>query len=196
MTALQTAESHEVARPLKVLTPLIKSDVENGDKAGMTHFIHAGEKLIEAKDGHFANAVTAFWRYAEKTTGKSRTTVTTWMGAAAVADRKTFKSLRQFRQSPKHEGGLGVLDSKPVVRDWAAPVDAVAERARREAVRLAEDDIRTRAQEREAERALAHRLIDIGFKVLAKELHPDKVGGDKTAMKRLNTVRDKLKHSI
>jgi hypothetical protein len=51
-------------------------------------------------------------------------------------------------------------------------------------------------QERDAERKLLHRTVDIGYKVLAKELHPDKLSGDKTAMTRLNRVRDKAKHSI
>lgn len=47
-------------------------------------------------------------------------------------------------------------------------------------------------QEREAQRTLALRLIDIGYKVLAKELHPD-AGGSKDAMARLHIVRDRLK---
>jgi hypothetical protein len=47
-----------------------------------------------------------------------------------------------------------------------------------------------------AQRSLAHRLIDIGYIALAKELHPDTPHGDSTSMARLNRVRDKLKHSI
>jgi hypothetical protein len=47
-----------------------------------------------------------------------------------------------------------------------------------------------------AQREVAHRLIDIGFKVLAKKLHPDLPNGDAIAMARLNKVRDQLKHSI
>jgi hypothetical protein len=43
----------------------------------------------------------------------------------------------------------------------------------------------------EAQRALARRLIDIGYKALAKELHPDK-GGSSEAMSRLGDVRRRL----
>ena len=50
----------------------------------------------------------------------------------------------------------------------------------------------TRKQERDAEQKLALRLIDIGYKVLAQTLHPDK-GGSRDAMARLNRVRDRLK---
>jgi hypothetical protein len=46
---------------------------------------------------------------------------------------------------------------------------------------------------RASRRKLALRLIDIGFKILDKELHPDK-GGSRNAMARLNRVRDRLKH--
>jgi len=76
-----------------------------------------------------------------------------------------------------------------------APVDGIAERARKEAFRLAQEEALTYAQERDAQRKLAHRLIDIGYEVLAKE-NPDKMRGDREAIQRLNKVRDKLKHSI
>ncbi|HEY6380748.1 MAG TPA: hypothetical protein VIY07_02980, partial [Pseudolabrys sp.] len=38
-----------VARPLKVLVPLIQADLERGDRAGMEYYADAGDKLIEAK---------------------------------------------------------------------------------------------------------------------------------------------------
>jgi hypothetical protein len=65
-------------------------------------------------------------------------------------------------------------------------------------------DRRTRAprfqnpyvEEREAQRKVAHRLIDIGYKALAREFHPDRPHGDADTMARLNRLRDKLKHSI
>jgi hypothetical protein len=81
-------------------------------------------------------------------------------------------------------------------RSWTAPVDEIAERARREAFRLVQEEALSRAEEREAERKLADRLVDIGYRVLAKELHPDKMRGDKTAFQRLGRVRHALKHCI
>ena len=44
-------------------------------------------------------------------------------------------------------------------------------------------------------RQLAIRVIDVGYKTLARELHPDKGGSDDT-MARLNAVRDHLKHCV
>ncbi len=162
----------------------------------MEYYKNAGDKLNEAKDGHFDGNITGFWKYAEKTTGKGRTQISTWMSSARADSNKSFKSLNDYRYTPKKEGGAGEKWIRPVAREWTAPADGIAERARKEAFRLVQDDALTRSQERDAERTLAHRLIDIGYKVLAKELHPDKVGGSKDAMKRLNSVRDKLKHSI
>ena len=75
------------------------------------------------------------------------------------------------------------------------PVDDIAERARNEARRLAAEDALTHRQEREAEAKLGLRLIDIGYRVLAKELHPDK-GGSREAMHRLGRVRDRLRSNV
>jgi hypothetical protein len=54
---------------------------------------------------------------------------------------------------------------------------------------------RKRYEERDAQRTLALQLIDIGYKVLARELHPDK-GGSREAMARLNAVRHHLNEAV
>jgi hypothetical protein len=98
---------------------------------------------------------------------------------AAVSD---FESIKDFRRRhlghdiPTSSGGL----RQPV---WRESVKENIERARAEAQRLVEENL-SRQQERDAERRLALRLIDIGFKILVKELHPDK-GGSRDAMLRL-----------
>jgi hypothetical protein len=43
---------------------------------------------------------------------------------------------------------------------------------------------------------LAMKLIDIGYKVLAMKLHPDRRGGSREAMERLNKVRKILKGAL
>jgi curved DNA-binding protein CbpA len=53
----------------------------------------------------------------------------------------------------------------------------------------------SQAKERETQRTLSLQLIDIGYKVLATKLHPDK-GGSPEAMARLNQVRDALKRHV
>jgi hypothetical protein len=86
-----------------------------------------------------------------------------------------------------------------VTDDWVAklrtehPLDEAA-RARQQAWlagllarRAAEAE---RQAELLAEHELALRLIEIGYKMLAKELHPDK--GRDAAMARLNRVRKRL----
>ena len=45
-------------------------------------------------------------------------------------------------------------------------------------------------------RELGMQLIDIGFKVLAAQFHPDKPSGSKEAMQRLNEVRRILREAL
>ena len=61
-----------------------------------------------------------------------------------------------------------------------------------EASRLAREDALAQAQQREAKRKLGHRLINTGYKALAKELHPD-IGGGAEDMKLLNEACRHLK---
>ena len=53
-----------------------------------------------------------------------------------------------------------------------------------------------REQEHKAERELARQLVDVGFRALAKELHPDTKHGSVADMQRLVRLRDKLKHCV
>jgi hypothetical protein len=193
MRSLETIQTREVARPLKVLAPLIQDDISRGDQAGIEFYRAAGEKLAEAEDGHFDGDSKGFYRWAEKEFGKKPTTIDTWVALAAARGRNSFKSLRQFRQAPKEEGGFGKKDNKPAYREWTAPVDAIADKARIEQRRLIASEHVSRQEEREAKLKLKLRIIDIGYKVLARELHPDKVGGSKEAMTRLNEARNELK---
>jgi len=52
------------------------------------------------------------------------------------------------------------------------------------------------AEDREVERkllrSLSVKIIDIGYKVLAAKMHPDKPGGSKEAMQRLNEAKRSL----
>ena len=191
MPNLQVAETRAVARPLKVLSPLIKKDFEAAKAAGQPFEKAAGEKLIEAEDGHFEDNTPAFYRWAEREFGKSRTSIDTCMAFAGARGGKSFKTKHETKYAPKKHGGQGWV--KPLARDWIAPVDAIADKARDEQRRLIASDHVSRQQERDAKLKLKLRIIDIGYKVLARELHPDKVGGSREAMARLNEARDELK---
>jgi hypothetical protein len=200
MTA--TAEANLV-RPLRVLESLIREHIDAGDhaakEAAEPYYRKAGPLLAEAKESHFQGDTAGFYDWAQKKFyQKSRDTIRTWTEWGSLDRPKSFKHITDFVRTPKAEGGLGHKSKTiPIVRrEWATPAAEIAERARKEAFRLVQEESLTRAQEREAERKLANRLVDIGYKVLAKELHPDRMHGDKEAMQRLVRVRDKLKHSI
>jgi hypothetical protein len=53
-------KEHQEARPLKVLVPLIKQDLDAAERAGIPHYVKAGEKLIEAK-GQLAHGQFTPW---------------------------------------------------------------------------------------------------------------------------------------
>lgn len=182
----------EVARPLKVLVPLIKQDFDEGERAGMAHFRKAGEKLNEAHRGHFQGDTKGLLDWAEKTFKKKREQLRGYMASASPTIDKSLDTITKVKAA----AGIRAEPSTRVFREWTAPVDGIADRARNEARRLAAEDSLSRQQERQAEAKLGLRLIDIGFKVLALEFHPDKMGGTREAMTRLNRVRDRLKANV
>ena len=79
--------------------------------------------------------------------------------------------------------------------DWHEPVKQIVDRVDTDTLNLKRDELK-RNEERDAQRTLALQLIDIGYKVLARKLHPDRRDGSKEAMVRLNAVRARLKHSV
>ena len=188
MTALAVQEARAVARPLKVLVPLIKEDLKHIDEAGLPFKREAGAKLIEAR-GQMKHGLFGSWL--KKNFALSKSTAYQYINLAEAANQNSrvleFSSMNEFHR----ETGSPNYRSVTTKQDWHEGVKENVERARREAERLRQEDL-TRQQERDAEKKLAHRLIDIGFKILSKELHPDK-GGSRDAMSRLNRVRDRLK---
>jgi hypothetical protein len=196
MTNMPTAQKDKmVARPLNVLVPLIKEDLQKGSEAAQTaaepYYRAAGEKMLEAKSqlsqGDFEPWIKRNFnispRHARRYMSFARATADRENGRA-----RPFVSFSEYMREEGGDPGYGKVVRKT---NWHEPVKESIERARKEAQRIRDAEL-TRVQEREAERQLALRLIDIGYKVLAKELHPDK-GGSRDAMTRLTTVRDRLK---
>jgi hypothetical protein len=184
-------EGH-VARPLKVLVPLIKEDLRLGNEAAqeaaMPFYIAAGDKMLEARPqvGH-----GNFGSWLKRNFSISHTQAYRWMAAAEAKQKFQGRNFSSINDALKESGHHGYMPNKPRPQPWHEPVKQTIEQARREAERIRDAEL-TRQQERDAERKLALRLIDIGYKVLAKELHPDK-GGSRDAMTRLAVVRDRLK---
>ena len=96
----------------------------------------------------------------------------------------------QVHEAERHLAGL-CAEAEKLIREQRGRI----ERRRRDtrSYRAAWDDgWDARLQEDRERHKLGLRLIDIGWKRLAAELHPDK-GGSHADMARLNRVRDRLK---
>jgi hypothetical protein len=185
----------QLARSLNVLIPLIKDDLAAAEKAGVEYHIAAGEKLIEARYG--GDMSRGQWGPWLKTHFKfgARTALRYMELAAAQNENGTarrFRNLDEFRlETEPSYVRYREKQKKSRKRKWAGDIREKVKRARAEAAALEREKL-TRKQQREMERKLAIRLIDIGYKILSVELHPDK-GGSHEAMLALNAVRARLK---
>lgn len=186
VVAVAKREYAKISRPLKVLIPLIQSDLERGDRAGMQYYADAGDKLIEAKE----QVALGYWgAWVSKNFDRN--------------DRQARTYMRYARLRAEHaENGS---DTAALPRSLSEMTgDTARARKRRESdsgfksiLRELETDLyaqeqQTRASEVQLHRDMALELIDVGFKALATRLHPDR-GGSKEAMARLNRVRAELK---
>jgi hypothetical protein len=192
-TSVAARNDSRVARPLRVLVSLIQDDLKQGreaaERAGMPYYQAAGEKLIEAK-GQLAHG--EFQPWVKRHFPISPRQAQDYMGLAKhVANQNgsalPFSSLSEFIRETSNPNY-----NRP--SSWHEPVKQILDRVDTETLNLKREELK-RDEERDAQRKLAVQLIDIGFKVLAKTLHPDK-GGSRAAMARLNAVRDRLKQCI
>lgn len=191
MTNLAIAEGREVARPLHVIEPLIKKDLadakEAADAAAQPYYVSVGNKLKEAKDGH-EMSIKELCDWSQRKFNIGRTQTCKYLSLANT----TFdlSSARSMSDAIRHIGGTP-RGAERGGASWHGPIKEQITAASN--IRNLHAEAMARAEERDVERKLAQRLIDIGFKALATEFHPDKPGGSKDAMSRLNRVRDKLK---
>lgn len=183
-TLTKTKNNGQLARPLKVLVPLIKRDIENAEHAGKMFFIAAGQKLVEAKEqlkhgewGEWLKTNFAF----------SATTASVWMGWWEAENVRGEHFQRRADFERKHRPASAGRSRK--VRDYDAPVDRLLDGVATKA--MLERAVNS-AKEHELERKLANQLIKIGYGVLSTKLHPDK-GGSHDAMRRLNKVTKALR---
>jgi hypothetical protein len=185
----------QIARPLRVLVPLIKHDLEQGreaaERAAMAYYCAAGGKLLEAKSQF--SAVSEFNGWIERHFRLSRKQADRYMDYAIHVSNttetqvraRTFRSLSEFEREQDGHTRTG----KPA---WHHDVKAALSETR---ARLLKAE-RERATEQEAQRLLALQLIKIGYKALAGQMHPDRRGGSQEAMTRLNIVRKRLEQCV
>jgi hypothetical protein len=182
---IEKAATREVARPLTVLAKLIKQHLaereEIRDNAAMMINVKIGEELIEAR----AQIQKGEWgRWIDRNFHLSATSASVYMKAARDwSDGLRPRNLNEVRGDHRRFGHTPTTFGEDIRRD--------TEQAREQMKRFLEAE-RDRAAERDAERKLGLKMVSIGFKALSKELHPDKMGGSKEAMQRLNAERDRL----
>jgi hypothetical protein len=165
----QAQQTSRVVRPLKVLVPLIRNDLAQGNeaaqRAGMPYYRAAGEKLIEAKaqleHGQFG-------RWVKRNFDISDRQARTYMAYAHVQNGGAlpFSSLRDFLRQT----------SKPRIPQS----DEYKGFSEAEAKQNAEVNAR---------QGLTKKIIETGYRLLAAKFHPDK-GGSAEAMARLNNARE------
>lgn len=160
-----------------------------GEEKSAKHQIRAGEYLLRAlpyiNEGKQA--------YCERVTRRSYRMCSEYMKAAEKLTAQKKIAAKNGTAATKYPNSIRGF-SRPSDagkdrrhREWTGPVDDMAARARKEQAKEAA----TVEQERRRKQELAKRLISIGYKVLAKELHPD-AGGSRDAMTRLTEVKNRL----
>jgi Protein of unknown function (DUF3102) len=181
----RASKTRAIARPLKILVPLIKADLEHGDRAGMEYYADAGDKLIEAKE----QVAYGYWgSWLSKNFDRSQQQANLYIRYARLrAENKNEagsfvlpSSLTELRGEKKraHERRTAESEYKSVLRELETDLYAQEQQTRVDEVKL--------------HREIALELVDVGYKALATRLHPDR-GGSKEAMARLNRVRHELK---
>jgi hypothetical protein len=175
-----------VARPLKVLIPMIQSELQEGNDAGREHYLRAGQMLIEAKD---LVGYGGWGRWLKKNFDLSDRTASTYMRWAREHD-KIGRQPSEVPYRSLHEMTGGTERRR---EQSQSKTDQAFRRVLRD---ISRDDFIQERQARDDEmklhRDLALELVDLGYRGLATKLHPDR-GGSKEAMARLNRVRDELK---
>lgn len=173
-----------IARPLKSLVPLIRAELDAGDAAGVEHYRRAGEMLLEAK----SQVSHGEWQgWLQRNFHRSERQALKYMQLARIAKsapKGGFETLQDAVAPNRH--AEPARSWQPQVRQIAASIDVG---------RMAQERD-NRERERRLLRELAHKVVDIGYRVLATKLHPDKPGGSTEAMKRLNEVRRLLKEAV
>lgn len=199
-TALAMTETAVPVRPLHVLVPLIQKDLKAAkevgrdafERAGMPYYQAAGEKMLEAKAqipyGEFKAWVTRNFKITYTHAHKYMQLAKAAGGNKSFAD--DFSSLSDFVRK-ETENKTYNLPHTVRPKPWDEPIKKIMETIDSTKLNIAREEMK-RADERDLQRELALKIIDIGYKVLARKLHPDK-GGSRDAMSRLNAARERLK---
>lgn len=177
---MSTALSKSPPKSVSVLVPKIKSLIKAGDVAGERYYREAGVHIIQVQE-EWGLPREAIVEWAMETFDRSETQVYIYIRLGEGRSRAHSTSLRAAMGWSK-------------TNDWVAPaIKETRKIVNRINVRAMAQERQNREKEEKLQRQLAHQLIDIGYKVLATKLHPDKSGGSTEGFQRLKEVRDRLK---
>jgi hypothetical protein len=165
------ATKNQVARPLKVLVPLIQDELISGNEAGMEHYIKAGMMLNEVKDS--GQVAWGSWsRWLKDNFHLQRASANDYMRLARKADELGSNCMvghtidSALGREPRT---IKSVTKKNRLKSLFDVVDKV------NVSRLA-DERRSREDEIKLHRELALKLIDAGYRAMATRLHPDQGG--------------------
>jgi hypothetical protein len=181
--------THALIRSPKEIAPLIKIEDYRAQhaakEAAMPHYVIIGGLLLEAQegvpDGEWGTWLKRNFKY-------SQATANDYMRMARIAASKNTS----MRARPATSGPPPSIRQtlRPEYRrpDLEAAKASAAAARKLNFERLAQDQ-QARATEARLTRDLILQAFDLGFKILAHRLHPDRPGGSHQAMTRLNTAR-------
>jgi hypothetical protein len=181
-------KTQQIARPLKVLVPLIQEELIAGNEAGMDHYIRAGRMLNEVRDSGQVS-YGSWGRWLRDNFTLSHKTAGDYMRVARKAD-EPGSTLEGSFQSIDSALGRETRTIKSVTKK--NKLKSLFDGVDRVNVTRLSDERQSRDDEIKLHRDMALQLIDLGYRALATRLHPD-AGGSRDAMSRLNTVRHELK---
>lgn len=198
-TTLEKRE-REVARPLKKLVQLIKSDLSAINDIKMENMrtvatalqplrVAIGAKLIEAKPqvkhGSFKHWVASHFPALHYKSAIEYMQMVREQNSTGVE----FSGVQHFRRFTRP----GYKRNRTGTANWRNEVQSRLDDF--DVDQFTKHDDRDRLGEQMMIKKLAGEIVSIGYKVLATKMHPDK-GGTAEGMQRLNEARDLLKEVL
>jgi hypothetical protein len=181
-------EGRQVARSLKVLVPLIQDELILGTRAGMEHYVAAGQMLNEAR---FSGQVAlgSWGRWLKDNFRLGRKTANDYMRIAERVEKEGSVCLSEI-QSIDEAVGRTPRTIKSVTKK--NKLKSLFDGVEKVNVPRLSNERQSLEVEIKLHRDVALQLIELGYRAMATRLHPD-AGGSKDAMARLNAVRHELK---
>ncbi len=192
----QQTETQTVARPLKVLLPLIKENLrkakEVADSAASPYYLSVGEALLEVRKdpknkGQWERLVKGYlginpataWRYMD---------YAEQINNLAIGQDSTFYQYRKLKRNPPQ--------NKTHFAYSQSENGATNAQSENGATTAHSEQLEVKEQETKDLHALVKKAFDIGYKQMARSIHPDKKGGSNEAMRKLNEAKRLLYSSL